>query len=254
MSLQESLQEIKNLKKQATVNVDMTSPTAAMQVANKRQAKVRLEEMFLKTQKQMIENSVFMVVSGDKAEKFAEVSATEFDTYNFSPSDFYNSLANEIPETNYLMRALNPSTVDILSALLETNAMQIGVLNYNRLIWKNSMAGNVIKNKADLVQNIERLITDHVGLGFVGVFILNQATSKVIADDFSGTSVPILIVEPDVSKAQKMVSGLNSLTNRVAWIDTSEVPQNEAIASRGESKKAVKEALTQVKQTVKKEA
>lgn len=230
------------------------SKTAAMQVANKRQAKVQLEEMFLKTQKLMAQSSVFMVVSGEKANKFAEISGKEFDTYNFSARDFYQSLANEVPETNYLMRSLNPSTVDILSALIETSAMDMGVINYERLIWKNSMSGNVIKSKDDLVDNVERLITEYVGLGFVGVFILNKTTTKVIEDGFSGTTVPILIVEPDVAKAEKMVKGLKSLTSMVSWIDTSEVPQNEAIASSGDSKKAVKEALTQVKQTVKKEA
>lgn len=224
-----------------------------MQIANKKQAKIKLENLFLQTQKAVLENAVVMVVSGDKAEEVASVASEEFDVYAYNGNELCQDLIKEIPPTNYLGRALNPSTVDIASALLETIAMNIGILNYSPLIWKNSMAGSVIKNASDLEKELDRLIGDFVGYDFVSAYVINKTTTKVIEENYQGTSVPVMITVKNEDKAKKFVEQTKRLTNKVFYITTNEESQNEAILCKSSSKNAVKEALAKVKQSLKKE-
>lgn len=231
----------------------MSLPTAQMRVANKKQAKIKLEDLFLKLQKEVLNSSAVMVISGPKAKELAETAEKEFDVYTFDANELTKSIAKEIPPTNYMGRALNPSTVDIASALLETVAMNIGVSSYNPLIWRNSMAGSVIKSQEDLEAELDRLISDFAGYEIVSAYFINKVASKVIEEDYQGSTVPVMITVEDETKAKKITEQTKRLTSKTFLITTNEESQNEALFCKSGSKNAVKEVLTKVKQSLKKE-
>lgn len=249
MQLQDLLQEIKDLKAQATVDIDPTSPTAGVRMANKKQAKLKLDDAFLRTQKTLLSSAVMIVVTGDDAESFAKVAEKEYEVLSFSANDIYEQIAAEVPEGNFLGRQLNPATVDVISSMTEVLAQNIGITSYTPLVYRNVMSSPTMMNRVDLVNTVKSLHANFVGLEFTGLFFINKATYKVIDSDYKGNTVPVLIYSSDTQYAKQLAQDLTKITNRVALVDTSEVPDESAIAS-GKDKKSVKEALNKVKQSI----
>lgn len=258
MELQNLLKEIMEQKVAASVQINGASPTAGMQAANRRLAKMRLEDLFLQAQKELLKSSVVMVVTGKDAEKVMEVSEKDFDVYAYEYNKLITDFANEIPETSYSMRALGPSTVGLLSALIEAKAIDMGVVEYQPLVWQNSMAGSVNKSKEDFINSVDSLFENTIGYDIPILDIINQTTSKIIQDEFVGNSVPIMILCKDEQKAEKIFNTSKSLTLRsflIKMVDDDsqkEITSKDIILASSASKKAVKEILINVKQQLKK--
>lgn len=239
MSLQSKLKEIEDLKKRATAKIDYDQSTAPVQEANRRNAKEKLNQEVLGLQIAVLQNSLFLVVTGDKREEFAQI-ASEFDVFSNSYDDFYKLIVDSIAPNAWKGVAFGPQIVDQINAVMAVFADNAGITNYDPVVYKTSMDGGSTRDPIVFQANVKKFFERNLGADYSVVSALSNTTRKIAQEGFKWDTVPLLITA-DKKDAEMVTKAISSLTGRFVLIHTDE--DGEGINCVNPTEKSVKESL-----------
>ncbi|HEX9804388.1 MAG TPA: hypothetical protein VGA67_01795 [Candidatus Dojkabacteria bacterium] len=215
-------------------------------------SKENLKELFYQYKNALKERVIFIMVNGKASKKFAETVDKNFSGMSFKAEEFYTKLVDQVDPQNYENKSLGNSMVDILSAVLENRALEIGVTAYPALLYKEKYA-SLIETKEDLVKVFSKMVNEQIGAEFVGVDLLDQAAEQAVKKRFSGSILPLVVYTEDNDLLTALAKDFyEKLTPNVfvitAGIASKEVSENSLTTVTGKiTKKSVGEALKEVK-------
>jgi hypothetical protein len=219
--------------------------------AAKLRAQDELIELCQELRVSVRQSTVLIMVNGDKALEFVE-GAKKFDCFTINPEEFYEKLIDQISTDVYLNKNSNAGLFDVTSAYLEDMAMDIGILEYPSLIFKNEYIKQ-LSSKADAVQVIKEAINEQVGVEFVGLYMVHQITNQIIDKKFDGKVFPAVGVIKDMKLLQDL-GKLDTLGIRTFLVNSGKVKKEEkvgAIALLKEiTEENVQETLLKIKQSL----
>lgn len=234
MSLAKVLEEIKKVKPYADEDVN-SGPVETLngRRGRKNQAIERLTTLRQEYRQNMLDTAVFIIVTGDKREEFAE-AAKNFKCFATDPNEFYLDLANQIPPIFYGGNASVNDAFDVLGRHLEDKARKLGIIGYPQLIFRQDYRVT-LKSKEDLIDLTRRCINDQVGSEIVGLQALTSLVDSAIAADHSGKTTPIVLSTNDEKLALDLDGTLARLKPRGVFL---------VVAGKGtKNLKAVKDAI-----------
>jgi len=207
-----------------------------------RRAKENLKSLFFDYKNALKSRVIFIMVNGKGNKKFAEVASANYSGISYDANDFYSEIVDQVDTANYIGRPLSNSTVDILSAVLEEKALEVGISGYPALLYKEKYA-TLLNSKEDLLGAFKKMLNEEVGGEFVGLSLLDQAATQAAKSGFSGTVLPIVIYSQDNDLLSDLSRDFNKmLTPNVftvtAGIASKEVSEKSLTSVTGKITKA----------------
>lgn len=206
-------------KAQTVANSDPGTDINARRIrlGNIMQAKEQLRLLGQEYRKELISRSVFLVVTGGQAEKFAELAEAEFSCFSVNVDDFYNEMTKNIPPVLYENTSSSQNLFEHIGFAIEERAQQLDISSYPALIFESKFK-KTLKNKEEMVQLAKAAINDKIGGEIVGLDALNKITQKVIDSELSGKIIPVVLYTSDNSIVEELAKGLKRSLSRNTFI------------------------------------
>jgi hypothetical protein len=215
MSLENVLEKISEEQIVANQDLNLVSPRViAYKKGQVTAAKERLELLRQDLKQEIIKRSVFIVVTGSEAEKFADIANQEFKCLSFSANRLATDIVNKLSDQLYLNKSLNANTFDIIDNLLEDEMKRLDIASYNKLAFNAKYLRN-IKNKQDMIDLINQAIADNVGSEVIGLDALDKAVSSVMDTKKVSRVVPIVLHTGNNGLTLDLAKNLKAITNKV---------------------------------------
>lgn len=214
MSLTTVLEKIKTLTPFAKEDVtEGPSETLNARRGRKTQAIEQLKLLRREYTTDLLRTSLFIVVSGVGRTAFTEESE-KFGCFPSNPEDFYADLANRVPAQLYLGKEGVSNVFDVLGRHLEDKMMELGLQEYNQLIFKQHMRAN-IATKEDFLNLVKMAVNEQIGAEIVGIQAINALVDKAIEKNHNAKFTPVVLSTGDEQLALDLVRDLGRLTSRV---------------------------------------
>jgi hypothetical protein len=258
MSLESIIKEIQSLRPVANEDVE-GGPlnTLAGRRGRKNQALIRLKDLREEYIKNLIRSSMFIIVTGAKRNEFTALATGEaFGLFSADPEEFYKDLANRAPPTLYQQNASASNLFDILGRHLEDKMGELGLSEYNQLIFREKYISNV-KSANDFAGVLKVAINEQIGSEIVGIQAVNSIANDAITRGHGAKTTPIVLNTGDDKLALQLSADLERLTNRVFVVNVGKAAKELkavelAINLKDATEDSVKAALDQIKNSIKK--
>lgn len=228
MSLETTINEIKAVNVHANAEVtDQPLETLPGRRARKKAAQERLKSLTETYRQELLNSSMFILVVGNERTEFVE-KATGFGVFAADTDSFYKDLAARIPETLFMGKESSANLFDVISRHLEDKAMELGMLAYPQLIFKQEYRG-LISTREDLTRVIKRAISTQVGAEVSGIQAVKSITTKAIELGHSSRITPIMLAVDDEASVSSLMSGLLRLTRLVFVVGAGETSVTNAL-------------------------
>lgn len=218
MSLSKIVEEIKTIKPFADEDVT-AGPYETMNArrGRKNQAVERLKQLKRQYRTELLESAAFIIVTGEKREAFTSAAVEGSKFFSVNPNDFYEDLANRIPESLYKGRGTPTDLFDILGRHLEDKAIELDLSAYNQLVFKQGYRAT-IETKEDLVALIRTSINEQMGAEIVGVQAVTSLVDKAIEVGHNKKVTPIILTTDNEKLALDLEESLDRLRPRGVFI------------------------------------
>lgn len=255
-SIEEVVKEINKKKAMALLEPGDNPMNYSTKVGKIKRAKVDLEDLYLKYRSEVQLRSLFMIVTGKQAKKFADLASKEFFCYQLDSNGFYEGLIKDVGARLYTNQPASPSLFDILGKTLEDRAREIGVLGYPALIFESKYK-KVLSGKEDLLTLLKRAFNEKVGIEMLGLDAIERAATLAINDEDEEKQVlskfPIIMVTEDESIVKDLAQGLGFVSNNVFIIGAGsvkdeKVKQNCSHTLKQITNKTVENSLVKIKE------
>jgi hypothetical protein len=215
MSLENVLEKISEEQIVANQDLNLVSPRViAYKKGQVTAAKEKLELLRQDLKQEIIKRSVFIVVTGSEAQKFADIANQEFKCLSFSANRLATDIVNKLSDQLYLNRTLNANTFDIIDNLLEDEMKRLDIASYNKLAFNAKYLRN-IKNKQDMIDLVNQAISDNVGSEVIGLDALDKTVNSVMDTKKVSRVVPIVLHTNNNSLTLDLAKNLKTITNKV---------------------------------------
>jgi hypothetical protein len=215
MSLENVLEKISQEQIVANQDLNLVSPRViAYKKGQVTAAKEKLELLRQDLKQEIIKRSIFIVVTGSEAEKFADIANQEFKCLSFSANRLATDIVNKLSDQLYLNRTLNANTFDIIDNLLEDEMKRLDIASYNKLAFNAKYLRN-IKNKQDMIDLVNQAISDNVGSEVIGLDALDKTVNSVMDTKKVSRVVPIVLHTNNNSLTLDLAKNLKTITNKV---------------------------------------
>lgn len=253
MSLQTVLEEIKKLKPFAEEDVDAGPvDTLSGRRGRKHQAQERLKVLRREYITDLMKSSVFIVASGVGRDEFAKIATENFGFFSADPEEFYRDLASRISPSLYSGKESVSNIFDVLGRYLEDKAMELGIIGYPQLIFKQQYR-KAINSAAEFQELVKQAVNEQLGTEIVGIQAVNSLVDKAIAKGHSDKITPIVLATGDEQLALDLVKDLERLTSRVFLTVTGKASKGlKAVEGVLTLKEATPETVEQTLTTIKK--
>lgn len=214
MSLQTVLAEIKKVK--VFADEDTSTGEAATLNARrgrKNQAIEQLKRLKRDYKQELLQNTVFIIATGNDREEFAKTSA-ELGLFVADPEAFYKDLASRVPEVLYKGKEGVSNIFDVLGRHLEDKMMELDINEYNQLLFKAQYAQK-IEDVNDFAQLIKKAINDQIGSEIAGVQAIDSLVDEAIERSHADRYTPVVLTTNDEGFALQLSRDLERLTTRV---------------------------------------
>lgn len=211
MSLSKIVEEIKTIK--PYVDEDVTvGPVETLngRRGRKNQAIERMKQLKRAYRTELLESAAFIIVTGEKAKEFTSTAVEGFKCLSADPNEFYNDLANRIPEVLYKGKASPLDLFDILGRHLEDKMNELEGSEYNQIVFRQSYRAT-INSKEDLVGLIRTAINDQVGAEIVGIQAVTSLVNQAIDRGHKSLVTPIILETDSEKLALDLASNLRKL-------------------------------------------
>lgn len=257
MSLSTVLAEINKLKPVAEEDTDQ-GPVETMngRRGRKRQAIESLKRLKEEYSKDLMRSAVFIIVSGSSREEFTKLATEKYGCFSEDPELFYKDLAGRIPEAIYKGKDDVGNMFDILGRHLEDKAMELNIIGYPQLIFKQQYR-RAIKTKGEFVALIKRAINEQVGTEVVGIQTVRSIVDSAIERGHDAKVTPIILETSDDELVKEMVRDLERLTPRVFLVLSGKSSKTlkglgDSLTVKEANEESVEKTLLTIKSSLKK--
>lgn len=222
MSLQQILEKIKSVQPFANENVDEGPiETLAGRRARQRQAKEELKSLTESYRQELLKSAVFILVTGPERDNFVKIANEELKFFSADPDAFYMDLVNRISPQLYAGKPSNSNLLDVLTRHLEDKAMEVGILGYPMVTFKQEYR-RMINDREDFLDLVKEIINGQVGSEVAGVQAAKLILNDAIKAGHSANTTPILMSVEDESEAATLSVGLRRLSGKVVTVSATE--------------------------------
>lgn len=215
MSLASVLEQIKKVKPFAEENTD-TGPAETLngRRGRKRQAIEQLKELKFQYRDDLRRSAIYILVTGSNRDAFSETATKEFKCFSADPEGFYKDLANRIPPALYTNKESISGIFDIVGRHLEDKALELGISQYNQLIFRQGYR-QAVHSVEDLVGLLKTAINEQMGGEIVGINAVHQLTDEAIEKEHAKKNTPIILNSGDEKLVLDLADSLERLTPKV---------------------------------------
>jgi len=245
MSLSTILDQIKEQKTIAQQDLDIVSPRVLpYKKGQVDSAKAKLEQLHIDYKNELLKNSVFILVTGDKSESFAKIAEDSFKCFSVDGQSFYREILEQVNPHLYKGKQVNASVFEAIGNVLETKMKNLDIMSYNQLMF-DSKYSRVVKDEMEMLEVVKDSINDIIGSEVIGVDALEKVTLKAIDKNYKSKIVPILLHTEDEKLVKTLSEGLKKINPKVVSVVAGETKTNVSskIALDDVNKKKVEETL-----------
>lgn len=257
MSLDTIIKEMKTLKPLAEEDADAgPAETMVGRRGRKNQAIIRLADLKLEYTQDLRRTAIFIIVTGTKRDEFEAIATGEkFKLFSADPETFYRDLASRIHPTLYTKNASQSNLFDILGRHLEDKMRELGLSEYNQLIFKEKYITQV-STAEEFTQVIKLAINEQIGSEIVGVQAAASIVERAIEAGHNAKVTPIVLNTADEKLAYSLSGDLGRITPRVFVINTGKSSKElraieESINLKEVTEESVKSTLDQIIKSLK---
>jgi hypothetical protein len=211
MSLSNILKEIDTNRPNAEMEVTMATPsTYGSRVGVKKAATEAIKRLKVQYRKELMESTVFIIVSGPESEEFTKLASNEaFECFSSDPEEFFKDLTSRISPTLFGRENVR-NLFNIAGNILEDKANELDILSYNGLSF-NEKYNRSVKDAQDFVPLIRSAINDQVGPEIVGINAIYSIVDKAINKNHSAEVTPLILNTSDEKFALELYKNLPEL-------------------------------------------
>lgn len=214
MSLSNVLEQIKKLTPVALENLD-EGPIETMtgRRGRKKNAQEQLKTLREEYTKDLLRSAMFILTIGSEREAFDKAAAESYESFgcfSTNPENFYRDLAARVAPALYSGKESVSSLFDVLGRHLEDKAMELGVIGYPQLRFKQEYR-QTIKTEEEFVQLVKTAINDQVGGELAGYHAILSLTDRAISLSHAKPSTPVILSTGD----EKLVTDLSVALKRI---------------------------------------
>lgn len=180
-------------------------------------AKAQLEQLYIDYKNELLKNAVFILVTGDQAEAFANIAEEKFKCFSIEGKSLFKEILSKLSPQVYLNKKVNAFVFEVMANVLEDKLKTLDVVSYNQLLF-NSKYSRVVKNETEMLDVVTSSIADIVGLEIVGLDALEKVTKQAVNKNYKSRIVPILVHSDDETFINEAAQGLKKLTKRVTTV------------------------------------
>lgn len=215
MSLAEILKEIKAVTPFAEEDVETGAPeTLAGRRGRKNQSIEKLKQLKTAYRNELRSTAAFIIVVGDKRDEFTAVATESYKCFNADPEFFYSDLVDRIPRASYLGKEGLSNLFDILGRHLEDKALELDIVGYPQLIFRQEYRKN-LASREDFLSVVKTAVTEQVGGEVVGLQAVKNLTEVAIQRNNTAKMTPILLPTGDEKFALTIAKDLERISTRV---------------------------------------
>lgn len=205
--------------------------------------------------RELLSSAVFILSVGSERAAFENLAENDFKCMSANPETIYRDLASRVHPSLYEGKESVTSLFDIVGRHLEDKALEIGVVGYPQMQFKQEYR-RTIKSQEDFVQLLKVVINDQVGAELVGLQAISTLTDSAIEKNHKEALTPIVLGTDDVQFANQIVTALQRLTPKVFLVNSG---TSKGISSTWNTlsleevnMKSVKEVMKNIKTNIKK--
>lgn len=241
-SILEQINEQKTIAKQDLDSVDRR--VLSYKKGQVESAKAKLEQLHIDYKNELLRNSVFILVTGNKADSFSKIAEDSFKCFSVDGQSFYKEILEQINPHLYKGKQINSSVFEAISNVLETKMKSLDIMSYNQLTF-DAKYSKVVNDEKDMLKVISDSVNDIIGSEVVGLDALEKVTSKAIEKNYKSKIVPILLQVDDESLVKALSEGLKKINPKVISVIAGETKTDisSKIVLEDVNKKKVEETL-----------
>lgn len=180
-------------------------------------AKAKLEQLYIDYKNELLKNAVFILVTGDQSETFANIAEEKFKCFSVEGKSLFKEILSEVNPQVYVNKKINAFVFEVIGNILEDKLKALDVVSYNQLLF-NSKYSRIVKNEEEMLNVVSSAIAEIVGLEVVGLDALEKVTKQAVNKNYKSRIVPILVHNNDETFINEALQGLKKLTQRVAVV------------------------------------
>lgn len=215
MSLYDTLKQIKEIKPIAEADADEgPRETLAGRRGRKARAIETLKDLKKTYSDELRQSAMFILVIGDKRDEVATVASNFDGCFVADPEAVFTNLVDRIPQSLYLGKETVSNMFDILGRHLEDKAIEMGIVGYPQLIYRQEYAQH-LSSREDFVKLVKRAMTEQVGGELVGIQTIFDLTKKAIDKNHGNKYTPIMLPSGDTKFALTVANDLERISSKV---------------------------------------
>jgi hypothetical protein len=227
--LDELLKKINEEKKVAETDLDAVNPRIREHKKGQvRRAKEVLEDLYVQYKNELLKRSIFILVSGQNAQAFANIAEEDYKCFKVDGDEFYKSIVDELSPQLYEGKTVNSSVFEAMSNVMEDKMRDLDVVSYNSLMFQAKYQVTV-DNKKDMIKVAKDAITDIIGGEVLGLDAIERVGRQAVNKGYASKMVPIVIYNDDVEFISKAAEQIKNLTTKVVVISNTETNDTESV-------------------------
>ena len=252
-NMQQIVEEIKKTKAIAEEKLEQDA-TYRVKYGRQVQAKERLRELWFEYRKEVLENSVFILVAGDKSEKFANVATKEFQCYGVNAEDLYKDLLRQIPSKVYMNQIGSRSFFEHIQGRLGERARELEIVSMKPVIF-NQKYKKMVESEDDALSMLKQAINDQVGAELAALDAIDKVAFESVNSEINGKVVPIVLYSTDESLVKDIARDLKHLPSHSALVIAGKTEDSDLTAlsindTKTVSKTNVEKTLVKVRESL----
>jgi len=216
--LEQILEQINENKKIAETDLSTVSPRAyPYKLGQVNSAKSKLEGLYIDYKNQILNRAVFILVTGDRSEDFANIAKDEFQCFSVAGETLAKEVVSEISPQLYQGKTVNASIFDVIDNVLEKKMKALDVMSYNSLMF-NTKYQKLVKNEKEMIAVTRDAINDIVGGEIIALDALEKTAQEAVNKNYKSKIVPILIHSEDFSLIKTLSRDIIKINPRVVRV------------------------------------
>lgn len=252
-SLKDIMEEIVTTKALAESQPTSDNPSKRrVEKGNIEQAKEKLDDLYLSYRKAVLNDSVFMIVVGSTANKFAESASDKYNTYSYKGDTLFSELADEVPPVLYQNKECSRAVFDHVLNSFEKLALEWRVKSYKPVIFSQKYKKK-IKEKEDLIKILKDAFHEHTGTEVVAYDAVHRTSGEAIKTGFDGKVIPIVIYTKDLKFAKQMAKDFQHVTHNIFLIKSGSFKKGESLQTDFSLAKITESGMEKILVNIKKQ-
>jgi hypothetical protein len=246
------IEEIKRQRQFAEDTLeDATPQTINARRSRKRNAQLRLQDLFFEY-RQAVRSKVFaIIVSGSEADEFERIASSIAKLQGLDADALYEELISKMDQRLFEQKEQNAYLIEIAARYLEDIAKDIGVLSYPQIIYNQKYDGRT-STRQEAFKLIKRVIEEQVGAEMAAIFLIDHAVRRAYEHDIDAKVHPLLIkVKDDGQSLPTLLSSLKTLGNKSIVVSAGKSSVDAEMKLDEVNEKSVLDILKKIKKKLK---